>query len=141
MRNLESVAQKMAELLHQVPKRTFRAEAGGGRGGGAHYHQWIIQSKLFRRPIHSMGRLYISRCVCVCVSGHLNRFGQNPLTISSSKPLYSNSQQQAYLMNMFHHSLYSQYKSRKLYSNKQRSVPQNGIFFKMYLIENKLNLI
>ena len=28
------------------------------------------RSAFFRRPIHSMGRLYISRCVCVCVSGH-----------------------------------------------------------------------
>ena len=45
-------------------------------------------SVIFRRPIHSMGRLYISRCVCVCPSGHLNRFGpmnfsQNPLIVSS----------------------------------------------------------
>ena len=48
MRNLESVAQKMAELLHWVRKRTFRAAVGGGGGGGgAHYHQWIIQSKHF----------------------------------------------------------------------------------------------
>ena len=45
MQNLESVAQKMAELLHYIGKRTFRA-GGGGRGGGAHFLQWIIQSKL-----------------------------------------------------------------------------------------------
>ena len=46
MRNLEAVAQKMAELLHWVRKMTFRAGAAGGRGGGAHFHQLIIQSKL-----------------------------------------------------------------------------------------------
>ena len=43
--------------------------------------------------------VYTYQDVCVCsvrVSGHLNRFGpmifcQNPLAVSSSKPLYSNS--------------------------------------------------
>ena len=33
-------------------------------------------------------------------------------------------------MNMFHHSLYSQYNPRKPYLNKKLSVAQNGIFFK-----------
>ena len=40
MQNLESVAQKMAELLHYVQRRTFRAV--GGRGGGANILQVII---------------------------------------------------------------------------------------------------
>ena len=42
MRNLESVAQKMAELVHQVQKRTFQA---GTEAGEAEEH--IIISGLY----------------------------------------------------------------------------------------------
>ena len=40
------------------------------------------------------------------------------------------------LINVFHHSLYSQYNSRKQYLNKKRSVAQNGIFLKNVLNKN-----
>ena len=50
---------------------------------------------IFRRPLHSKGRLYISRCVCVC-GRHLNRFKQmnlcqNLSSIYIIKPLSNSS--------------------------------------------------
>ena len=35
------------------------------------FHQ-AAKGRVFRRPLHSKGRLYISRRLCVCVCGHLN---------------------------------------------------------------------
>ena len=68
-------------------------------------------------------------------------FCQNPTIVYISQPLSSNSQQQAYLMSMFHHSLYRQHNSKKMYLNKTRLVPQNRFFFsKMYLTKNMSNL-
>ena len=43
----------MVELLHQVQKRTFRA-GEGCRGGGAHFLQVTIQSKLFLFKVQSL---------------------------------------------------------------------------------------
>ena len=40
---------------------------------------WI--QVIFRRLLHSKRRLYISRCLCVILCRHLNRFGQmNPVS-------------------------------------------------------------
>ena len=44
-----------------------------------------------------------------------------------------------YLMNMFHHSLYRQHNSKKMYLNKTQSVAQNS-FFKNVFTKNMLNL-
>ena len=52
MQNLQSVAQKMAELLHKLRNRKFRAVGRGG--GGAHFLQVTIQSKLFLFKVQSL---------------------------------------------------------------------------------------
>ena len=71
------------------------------------------------------------RCVYVCMTlcgrhffGSMN-FCQNPSIVFTSQPLSSNRQQQAYLMNMFHHSLYSQYNQGCL--NKEKSLKIKNI--------------
>ena len=46
-------------------------------------HTHILNATIFKRPLHSKGRLYIPRYLSVCLSGHLNRFGQMNLV---SKP-------------------------------------------------------
>ena len=43
--------------------------------------------KFFRCPLHSKGHLYISRCLSVRPSGHLNRFGQMNLVSKLFKHL------------------------------------------------------
>ena len=62
--------------------------------------------------------VYMSRCVSTHVTFGPMNFCQKPLIFSISKPLSSTCQQQAYLMSRFHHSLYSQYSSRKSYLYK-----------------------
>ena len=99
---------------------------------------------LFQTPHTQYGAsLYIK--MCVCVSGHQNRFGpmnfsQNLLIISNRLSLSSTSQQQSYLMSMFHHSLYSQHNSRNPYLNKSLIVPQNSKFFKSLFYKKYVKL-
>ena len=82
----------------------------------------IHQFRYFQTPHTQYGAsLYIEMCVCACHFFGSMIFCQNPSIVSISQLLSSNRQKQAYLMNMFHHSLYSQYNSRKQYLNKKRS--------------------
>ena len=93
-------------------------------------HILLLHSSLkapFSFQTYGASLLYIKMRVCLSfrsLEQILNRFGpmnfcQTPLIIVSiSKPLYSNSQQEAYLVNMFHHSPYRQHNSKNPYSYK-----------------------
>ena len=66
-----------------------RKSAGNPRKKNSMDHGISYKSAIFRRPLHSKGRLYISRCVCSVRPGHLNRFGQ--MNLCQNLPSVSNS--------------------------------------------------
>ena len=76
---LYNLTKKMCSSTLTFPPP--RKSAGNPRKKNSMDHGISYKLAIFRRPLHSKGRLYISRCVCVfCVSGHLNslleRFGE-----------------------------------------------------------------
>ena len=69
--------QKLTNKFHQGPRGHFKYDLLSQTGGEKLAAKYITLtnsnkkisslSRLFRRPLHSKGRLYISRCVCsVC---------------------------------------------------------------------------